>query len=301
VPNNSILRFFILTLKSKPLGAIKSFLKLVRWKNLAIVAATQYMVRVFLIFDNPFLWTQDWRFHLMVLTTILIAAAGYIINDYFDVKIDRINKPQKVYIGKTISRRAAQLSHQLFSGLAIVLAVLVGWKAVLINIFSVTLLWFYASGFKKKPFIGNFVVSLLTSLVIAEVAIIFSPENRLIYMYAVFAFFINLIREIIKDMEDMKGDEMHGAKTLPILFGVHKTKQLLYVLMGVFLTSMFFFMYKVEDLKIRIFSIFLLALWATLLVFIIRSDRKKHFSQLSNLCKGIILVGMVSIVLFKFG
>lgn len=259
------------------------------------------MVRVFLIFDNPFQWTQDWRFHLMVFTTLLVAAAGYIINDYFDIKIDRINKPHKVYIGKTITRRAAQLTHQVFSGLGIVLAVFVGWKAVLINIFSVWLLWFYASGFKKKPFIGNFVVALLTSLVIAEVALIFSPENRLIYMYAVFAFFINLIREIIKDMEDMKGDEMHGAKTLPILFGVHKTKQLLYLLMGVFLTSMFFFMYKVEDFKIRIFSGILLSLWAILLFFIIRADRKKHFSQLSSLCKWIILVGMVSIILFKIG
>lgn len=259
------------------------------------------MVRVFLIFDNPFQWTQDWRFHLMVLTTLLIAAAGYIINDYFDIKIDRINKPHKVYIGKSITRRAAQLTHQIFSGLGIILAVFVGWKAVLINIFSVWLLWFYASGFKKKPFIGNFVVAFLTSLVIAEVALIFSPENRLIYMYAVFAFFINLIREIIKDMEDMKGDEMHGAKTLPILFGVHKTKQLLYLLMGVFLTSMFFFMYKVEDFKIRIFSGILLSLWAILLFFIIRADRKKHFSQLSSLCKWIILVGMVSIVLFKIG
>ncbi len=237
----------------------------------------------------------------MVICTASIAAAGYIINDYFDVKIDRINKPDKVWIGKTISRRYALLTHQVLSGTGIILGFLVSWKVFLINIFCVWLLWFYASGFKKKPFIGNFVVALLTALVIAEVALVFSPENRLIYMYAVFAFFINLIREIIKDMEDIKGDEMHGAKTLPIILGIHKTKQLLYLLMAIFLTTMFFFMYKVEDFKIRIFSGILLGLWTVLLIFIIRSDRKKHFSHLSSLCKWIILAGMGSMLLFKVG
>lgn len=265
------------------------------------MAVTQYMVRVFLVFNLSFHWKEDLYFHLLVLTTVLIAAAGYIINDYFDIKIDRINKPDRVWIGKAISRRNALLIHQIFSGAGIVLAFPVGLKAVAINMFSVWLLWFYASGFKKKPFIGNFVVALLTALVIAEIALIYDPGNRLIYMYAVFAFFINLIREIIKDMEDMRGDELHGARTLPILYGIHKTKKLLYLLMAAFLVSMFFFMYKVEDMRIRLFSGILLTLWAILLVFIIRADRKAHFSRLSDLCKWTILAGLVSVVLFRLG
>lgn len=259
------------------------------------------MVRIFLVFNHPFDWKGDFCFPLLVFTTVLIAAAGYIINDYFDIKIDRINKPHRVWIGKTITRRNALLTHQVFSGTAIVLAFPLGWKAVLINTFSVWLLWFYASGFKKKPFIGNFVVAVLTALVIAEIALIYDPGNRLIYMYAVFAFFINLIREIIKDMEDMRGDEQHGAKTLPILYGIHTTKKLLYLLMAAFLVSMFFFMYKVVDVRIRLFSGILLVLWAILLVFIIRADRKAHFSQLSDLCKWVILAGLVSVTLFHLG
>jgi 4-hydroxybenzoate polyprenyltransferase len=273
------------------------FLQLIRWKNLLIVAMTQILVRYSLIFDPPTHGVK--HFALLVFTTLLIAAGGYIINDYFDVKIDRINKPHKVWIGKTISRRSALVVHQLFSAAGILLAFLIGWKAVLINVLSVWLLWFYASGFKKKPFIGNFVVAFLTALVIAEIALVYDPSNRLIYMYAVFAFFINLIREIIKDMEDMKGDEAHGAKTLPILYGIHKTKELLYALMGIFLISMFFFMYKVEDLKIRIFSAVLLGLWLFLLRAITRADRKSHFSMLSNLCKWIILLGMLTLPLFQ--
>ncbi len=259
------------------------------------------MVRGFLIFDRPFLWKEDYGFHLLVLSTVLIAAGGYIINDYFDIKIDRINKPHRVWIGKTISRRSALLTHQIFSGLAILLVFPLGWKAVGIHIFSTGLLWLYASGFKKKPFIGNFVVALLTALVIAEVAIIYSPANRLIYMYAVFAFFINLIREIVKDMEDIRGDEHHGARTLPILYGIHKTKNFLYMLMGIFLVSMFFFMYKVADIRIRLFSGFLLTLWAILLFFITRADRKAHFSRISDLCKWFILAGLLSLTLFHWG
>lgn len=259
------------------------------------------MVRAFLVFDHAFHWKEDLFFHLLVFSTLLIAAAGYIINDYFDIKIDRINKPHRVWIGKTISRRNALLTHQVFSGAGIILVFPVGWKAVLIHMFSVWLLWFYASGFKKKPFIGNFVVALLTALVIAEIALIYDPGNRLIYMYAVFAFFINLIREIIKDMEDIRGDEVHGAKTLPILYGIHKTKKLLYLLMAAFLVAMFFFMYKVVDVRIRLFSGILLTLWAVLLFFIFRADRKAHFSRLSDLCKWTILAGLVSVTLFRLG
>ena len=260
------------------------------------MALTQYMVRTFLIFDET---VPVPHFPVLVFSTVLIAAGGYIINDYFDVKIDRINKPHRVWIGKTISRRTALLIHQLFSVSGVLMAFYIGWVPGLIHTVSVWLLWFYASGFKKKPFIGNFVVALLTALVIAEIALVYTPENRLIYMYAVFAFFINLIREIIKDMEDIRGDELHGARTLPILYGIHKTKRILYALMAVFLLSMFFFMYKVEDFKIRVFSGILLVLWSILLCLIIRADRKAHFSQLSTLCKWTILIGMLSLPLFS--
>lgn len=260
------------------------------------MALTQYMVRTFLIFDES---VPVPHFAVLVLSTVLIAAGGYIINDYFDVKIDRINKPHRVWIGKTISRRSALVIHQLFSVSGVLMAFYIGWMPGLIHILSVWLLWFYASGFKKKPLIGNFVVAFLTALVIAEIALVYTPSNRLIYMYAVFAFFINFIREIIKDMEDMRGDELHGARTLPILFGIHKTKRLLYALMGVFLLSMFFFMYKVEDVKIRVFSGILLVHWIVLLAFIVRADRKAHFTFLSSLCKWTILLGMLSLPLFS--
>lgn len=264
------------------------------------MAVTQYVVGGFLTFGRLVPWQAGYSFHLLVLSTVLIAAGGYIINDYFDVKIDRINKPDRVWIGKTISRRSALLIHQVFSSVGILLVAPAGWKALALHTFSVGLLWFYASGFKKKPFIGNFVVAFLTALVIAEIALIYDPGNRLIYMYAVFAFFINLIREIVKDMEDIRGDEHHGAKTLPILYGIHRTKNLLYLLMAVFLISMFFFIYKVEDIRIRLFSGFLLTLWAILLFFIVQADRKVHFSRISDLCKWFILAGLVSVTLFRW-
>lgn len=253
-----------------------------------------------MVFSNPLDFWHDWEFHILVLSTVLIAAAGNVINDYFDIKIDRINKPHKVWIGKIISRRHAQFLHQILSGTAILLGLLISYKVFIINIFSVTLLWFYASGLKKRPFIGNFVIALLTALVIAEIALVYDTQNKLIYMYAVFALFINLIREIIKDMEDMKGDSQHRAKTLPLIYGIHKTKKVLYLLMGLFLASMFFFVFKVQDAKIYIFASALIVLWFVLVVGIYKSDRKKHFGNLSNLCKWIIIIGMASIILFNF-
>lgn len=283
-----------ITFESEMQNSIKSFLRLIRWKNLAIIAATQYMVKFFLVDHRIFL--ADWRFHLLVFTTVLIAAGGYIINDYFDVKIDRINKPDKVWIGKHLSRRNALLYHQILSGLGVLLGFFVNWKIFVINAICVCLLWFYASGFKKKPFIGNLTVAFLTSLVIIEIALVYAPQNKLVYMYAIFAFFINLIREIAKDMEDIEGDQMHGAKTVPIIYGIHKAKQLLYFLMVIFLISLAFFLLKIQDTGVLIFSVFLISLWAVLLLSIFRADRKKHYANISSLSKWIILVGLLSTI-----
>jgi 4-hydroxybenzoate polyprenyltransferase len=160
-------------------------------------------VRYFLIENARNSIFNDWKFLILVISTLCIAAGGYVINDYFDVKIDQINKPKEVFVGRIIKRRYALLMHQVFSGIGIILGLLLGWRIFLINIFSVSILWFYASIFKKKPFSGNVIVAFLTAMSISEIAIFYDPDRIIIHIYALFAFFINLIREIIKDLEDM--------------------------------------------------------------------------------------------------
>ncbi|MBK9509667.1 MAG: geranylgeranylglycerol-phosphate geranylgeranyltransferase [Cytophagaceae bacterium] len=277
---------------------IKNFARLIRYPNLLIIAVTQLLVRIFLIKNQEIPFYKDYLFLIMVVSTLLVAGSGYIINDYFDVKIDRINKPDEVIVGNTIKRRTALLFHQILSGVALILAFFLGWKTLAINVFSITTLWLYASILKKKTFIGNLIVALLTSLSIAQIAVYFEPDNKLVYIYALFAFFINLIREIIKDIEDIRGDKTHGAKTLPIVYGIRKTKYLIYFLLFVFVVFVILLTFEIGNLKIfTVFSI--IGLFIIYLIYkLVNADRKKHFAFLSRWCKIIMLIGMGSIALF---
>ncbi|MCP9756897.1 prenyltransferase [Lacihabitans sp. CCS-44] len=275
---------------------MKPFLKLIRWNNLLIIAFSQYLVRYFLVENAENSIFKDWEFLILVLSTVLIAAGGYIINDYFDVKIDQINKPDEVFVGRIIKRRYALLIHQILSGMGVVLGLFLSWKILLVNSFSVTILWFYASIFKKKPFSGNLIVAFLTALSISEIALYYEPGRIIIHIYALFAFFINLIREIIKDMEDMKGDAAHGSKTLPIFLGIRKTKNIIYSLLVLFVALVLILLAKLSNFNLWLCFGILGLLLLLMLYKLILADRKKHFAELSRICKIIMLLGVASIV-----
>ena len=239
---------------------------------------------------------EDWRFFVLVSSTLFIAAGGYVINDYFDVKIDQINKPNEVFVGRIIKRRYALLMHQVFSGIGVFLGLFLGWRIFIINVFSVTILWFYASLFKKKPFSGNLIVALLTALSISEIAIFYDPRRIIIHIYALFAFFINLVREIIKDMEDIKGDAAHGSRTLAITLGIRKTKNVIYILLILFVTAVLTLISKLGNTNLWICFGILGILLIVMLYKLILADRKIHFAELSRICKIIMLMGVASIV-----
>ncbi|MCU0358067.1 MAG: geranylgeranylglycerol-phosphate geranylgeranyltransferase, partial [Cyclobacteriaceae bacterium] len=215
---------------------ITPLLRLTRTWNLLILVFAQYFTTRFLLHEDIFI---DWRLLLLAISSSLIAAGGYVINDYYDVKIDLVNNPNRVVIGRGIPRRTAILLHGLLSLSGIALGALLSLWILIINFFSVALLWFYSNLLKRLPFVGNFAVSLLTGLSIWSLNVLYEVNNPLVVIYALFAFFMTLVREIIKDMEDLKGDNTYGCKTLPILWGIRKTKQFLYVLLGLFGVSVF--------------------------------------------------------------
>src|SRR5690606_19798788 len=145
-----------------------------------------------------------------------------------------INKPERVVIGKSITRRYAILYHTLLSAAGVLLGFILSWKIAAVNIASANILWWYSNSLKRQPFIGNFVVALLTGIAIWLVDSLYKTGHMLIITYASFAFFITLIREIIKDMEDLKGDLTFGCQTLPIVWGMRRTKYVIYVILAAF-------------------------------------------------------------------
>jgi 4-hydroxybenzoate polyprenyltransferase len=251
----------------------------------------QYFTAGFLINWNTIF---DWRLFILSSSTVAIAAAGYIINDYYDVKIDLVNKPERVVVGKSITRRYAILFHTLLSILGVALGLILSWKIALVNFVSATALWWYSNNLKRQPFIGNLVVALLTGIAIWLVDSLYKSNHVLILMYAGFAFFMTLIREIIKDMEDLKGDNTFGCQTLPIVWGMRKTKNFIYIILSVFAVCVILLNQYFRNLPAHYFLLFLFvpALW--FLFRLIRADTKKDYAWLSNFCKLILLLGIIS-------
>lgn len=276
----------------KPRVFLESLLKLTRFGNLLIIGLAQYFTAGFLIGTDTL---NDLKLFLLCASTVMIAAAGYVINDYYDVKIDYINKPERVVIGKNIPRRYAILFHGILSGSGIFLGLLVSWRIGAINVLSVFLLWLYSNNLKRLPFIGNLVVALLTGLSIWVVDAQYKTGSALILIYASFAFFMTLVREIIKDMEDLKGDDTFGCKTLPIVWGIRKTKFLIYLILIIFFITVGVLDFFYEALPIKYYLLFLFTPLLWLLYRLIRADTVKDFAWLSAFCKVIMLLGILSI------
>ncbi len=223
------------------MNVIAAFLKLVRWPNLVFIALSQILF-YFCIYFPLYQVHQEYMLFWLIIASVFIAAAGYIINDYFDLNIDLVNKPERNVLNTVINRRWAILLHILLSFAGIVATALAvsfaKWYLIIANIVCVILLWFYSTSFKRQLLIGNVVISLLTAwtiliLFFAQVPFTsaFNSNNeltskffRVSFLYAGFAFVISLIREAIKDIEDRKGDEHYGCNTLPIYAGIRATK-----------------------------------------------------------------------------
>ncbi|MEO5600835.1 MAG: geranylgeranylglycerol-phosphate geranylgeranyltransferase [Cyclobacteriaceae bacterium] len=270
---------------------VVSFARLTRVWNLFIIAFAQYFTAAFLI-DLKTIF--DWRLFILSSSTVAIAAAGYIINDYYDVKIDLVNKPERVVVGKSITRRYAILFHTLLSFLGVALGLILSWKIAAVNFASATVLWWYSNNLKRQPFIGNFVVALLTGISIWLVDSLYKTGHTLILMYASFAFFMTLIREIIKDMEDLKGDNTFGCQTLPIVWGMRKTKLFIYVILSIFGFTVLLLNLYFGNLPLYYFFLFLLVPLLWFLLRLISADTKNDFAWLSRFCKLILLLGIFS-------
>jgi 4-hydroxybenzoate polyprenyltransferase len=313
---------------------IFAFFRLIRWPNLLFIGLTQLLFYLFVIipgyglpYDLYPVWLSPRLFCCVSFSSILIAAAGYIINDYFDLNIDRVNKPDKLIVEKIIKRRSAILWHWFLSGLGILLSLYVSWKLRnpiigLANIGCVILLWFYSTTFKRKLLIGNVVISLLTAWVIlvlfvCEVRLPFGYNLSRTFKYAVvyggFAFIISLIREVIKDIEDMDGDARDGCRTMPIVWGVNVAKVFtatwLVVLISALAVIQFYFLPRV--LVVAQFNFFPRAQWIMIaygilfidlpLLWIVRklyyAQTKTDYHRLSGVIKGVMLAGILSLVL----
>ena len=305
---------------------ITAFLKLVRLPNLFFIALSQVLFQYciyYSLYNGEIPANDTWRFILLVLASLLIAAAGYVINDYFDINIDEVNKPQRMVVDKVIHRRWAIAWHFMLSTSGIVLTAVAvpffqKWYLVLANIFCVALLWFYSTNFKRSLLIGNIVISLLTAWTI--LIIFFSKVSlsdavgagnfsqhkffRLAVLYAGFAFIISLIREVIKDMEDMPGDEKYGCRTMPIVWGVNATKVYTAVWLVILISLVIIIQVYILQFQWWLPIAYSIATVIFPLVFVLfklrHSKTPQQFHRLSVITKLVMFTGILSMIFFYY-
>lgn len=268
-------------------------LRLVRAGNLGIVLLAQYAVAFCLVFrrENLSAVLTDWGLLGLSLATVMVAAAGYIINDYYDVKIDVINRPTRVVIDRILRRREALGFHFVLNMLGFGFALLAGKLITLCVLVSAFFLWVYSNSLKRLPLAGNLMIAFLTGFSVMLPAIYFRQNLKLALVYACFAGFITIIREILKDMEDVRGDASHGCRTLPIVYGIAQTRQIVYLLMvsfGGLLVAVAWWAGTLPLLFAGVLCLLLLGLGLVLA----RTDTRAGFGQLSTWCKIIMLVGI---------
>jgi 4-hydroxybenzoate polyprenyltransferase len=282
-------------------------LRIIRPLNLFLIAILQIVALYSLGEYNYLLYNPEKTLYLIA-STLLIAAGGYIINDYFDIKIDQINKPDKVVIGISLSRRLAIILHITFTASGLFLAWLVNYTTLALAAISALLLYFYSSSYKKQFLIGNLVIAILgaMSIVICQAYIGYLHQGKVL-AYAVFAGLITLIREVVKDQEDIRGDEAFQSTSLAIVLGLRKTKTFLLSITALLLLAILVYPFLAwsfyEDSTQRFFiymAYIAVGVLAPLLLFIFRlvkADTQSEFHNMSGLLKFIMLNGILSMIL----
>ena len=294
------------------------FLKLIRFQNLLILALMQLLFRyVFFKFQNIPSALADWQYGLLVLSTILIAAGGYVINNVFDQNTDLINKPNHVIVGKTISETNAYNLYLMLTASGVAIGFYLsnviekpGFASIFILVAAT--LYLYATSLKQMLVIGNIIIALLLSFSVVIIGIfdLFPTIHEgnqqqmgvvfsILLDYALFTFFLNFMREIVKDLEDVDGDYNEGMNTLPIVIGKSRTAKIVF---GISFIPIIFMLYYINKYLLElVFTTVYLLLFVVgpLLYFAVKiwtAKSKKEFHMLSLLLKCILLFGVLSIV-----
>ena len=319
------------------MNPIWAFIKTTRPINLLIIIITMVFMRLFVenaiihhySEGNPhgvgiyeFHQTGVFDFIILTLIMVLLAASGNLINDYFDVKVDRINKPERITVGKTLKRRVAMIAHHALNVLAVILGLYIGWKErsffyALTPPALALALWFYSFYLKKTFILGNVLVALVVSIVpvwaiyptfwsclnfptqvpndLQTLPSVMLFTLLVVLIYTLQAYIISLLREVVKDAEDIQGDSEFGYKTLPIVWGYQTTKKVLLVFMTFWALVIGYLIYQIMVQNIPTRALVLTGL--VLIPFILalqslaKKDIQKHHFKRGSFWLKMTLVG----------
>lgn len=290
----------MLTRKTKLLlMKILSLFSVVRGYNIPIIVLAQYLSSIFILAPERRALDVilDWRLFIIVFVSTLTIASGYIINNFYDSEKDLINRPNKSMLDRLVSQKTKLQVYFGLNFLATALAYIISWRAALFFAVYIFLIWFYSHKLKKYPMIGNLTASLLAVLPFFGILLYFKNFYHVIFAHATFLFLLILIREMIKDLENIKGDVANNYQTIPVRFGEKLSKQLITVLTVSTVIPVFILIDKYDVgymdiyfyISLIVLIFFLLKLW--------KSQTQGEYLQLHNILKTLIVAGVFCIVL----
>jgi 4-hydroxybenzoate polyprenyltransferase len=280
---------------------IVSLFSVIRGYNIPIIILAQYLSAIFILApeNKPFHVILDINLFLIVLATAFSIASGYIINSFYDSKKDLINRPNKTTLDRLVSQKTKLNVYFTLNFVVALLAFFISWRAFLYFSVYIFLIWFYSHKVKKFVIIGNLMATLMAILPFFALLLYYKNFYEVIICHATFLFLLLLIREMIKDLENIKGDLANDYKTIPILYGEITSKKIITFLTLLTVIPVYLLIEKFEigNMDLYFYScllfllLFLLKLW--------KSDLKEHYLFLHNLLKFLIVAGVFSIILIN--
>ncbi|MDG2052939.1 MAG: geranylgeranylglycerol-phosphate geranylgeranyltransferase [Flavobacteriaceae bacterium] len=274
-----------------------SLFSIIRGYNVLIIVLAQYLTSIYIL--EPYISVKeiifDVNLFMIVLASASAIASGYIINNFYDSDKDLINRPEKTMLDRLVSQNTKLTAYFVLNFLSVIFASCVSFKALLFFSFYIFGIWFYSHKLKKYPFVGNFVAAILAVIPFFAVFIYYKNFDFVIFVYATFLFIIISMRELVKDLENLKGDLAQNYRTIPVLYGdlVSKKTLTLLCLFALIPSYLLIFKYNVGYMVFFFYGsiialfIFVIILW--------KSNKKLHYLLLHNILKFIIVVGVFSI------
>lgn len=274
-------------------------LSLVRWYNILLVMLAQYLASIYVLNpkEPPIQILLDPNLHLMILSSACIIASGFIINSFYDLEKDIINKPKTVVFSRLVSQQTCLNFYFLFNTIGMILSFYVSKRIMLFNFLFSIALWFYSHKLKKVVLVGNIAATLLTVAPFLIIVLYYAEVNFAIFFYVAFMAIVVLTREILKDITAEKGDVIYGYHTLPVDLGRKRTKWILtgFILLNFIPPILLLYTYQIGLVKWYFVTSYLIFIVAITLVW--RAQRKADYELLNTIYKFLILSGIISLVL----
>jgi 4-hydroxybenzoate polyprenyltransferase len=279
---------------------LSALLSLVRWYNIFFLALAQYLAAIFILNNQQRWWHTllNPDLHFMVFASLFCVAGGYLINNFYDLEKDLINRPNKTLYEKIVKQSTALRLYFLFNILGAGFGLLVSFNVFLFMSAFVFALWFYSHKLKKITFLGNVMAALLAITPFFAIFIYYHLEDLLIITYVSFILLIIFIRELIKDLETLKGDVLAGYPTLPATIGTSKTKAIIvgFALLGALPAFAIFYKTDFSGISYYLFAGGLGVVLSIVLLLLAKTH--KHYKRLNNLYRILIIGGIFGLVLF---